>query len=231
MWCNVTDSRWPYLVILCYMDGETPMIDSNEAIAYLSSGMLTTLPSKKKKKLAVLAWLAEHIPPEKRFSEREFNELLNKLHTFNDPATLRRELYVHCLIDRSPDGTEYWLAPDRPSLAELLPKYCRGASRETHSEQSPSETEANTAAYTDRDLADAADFRSKIHAEALKRIQRIHPDISSVIDRYSAEDYFQQHWDYPGAWYTIVAIPESAGSREALIDTIVRDTLARYYKS
>ncbi len=55
----------------------------------------------------------------------------------------------------------------------------------------------------------------------------LRPGVSSVVDRYPVEAYFQQHWDYPGQWYTIVAIPESAGSREALIDTIVRDTLAQ----
>ena len=83
-----------------------------------------------------------------------------------------------------------------------------------------------TAEHSDRDLDSAADFRNRIHAEALKRVQRICPGITSVVDRYSVEEYFQQIWDYPGAWYTIAAIPESAGSREALIDTIVRDTIA-----
>lgn len=46
-----------------------------------------------------------------------------------------------------------------------------------------------------------------------------------VVDRYSVGEYLQQVWDYPGAWYTVVAIPKGVKSREALIDTIVRDTL------
>ena len=79
--------------------------------------------------------------------------------------------------------------------------------------------------YEDGNLEDAEDFRNRIHVEALLRAQKIRPDITSVIDRYPVESYFQQHWDYPGAWYTIVAIPEDVKSREALIDIIVRDTL------
>ena len=82
------------------------------------------------------------------------------------------------------------------------------------------------AAYSDGDLKSAAEFREQIHAEALRRVRQFRPEVTAVIDRYSVESYFQRHWDYPGAWYTIVAIPESAGSREALIETIVRDTLA-----
>ena len=82
--------------------------------------------------------------------------------------------------------------------------------------------------YDDHDVKDAKDFRNRIHAEALERVQQIFPDVTSVVDRYSAGEYFQQIWDYPGAWYTIVAIPEKAGSREALIDTIVRDTIRNH---
>ena len=43
-----------------------------------------------------------------------------------------------------------------------------------------------------------------------------------------ADEYFQEVWDYPGKWYTMVATPKGAGSRKALIDTIVRDTLEHY---
>ena len=82
--------------------------------------------------------------------------------------------------------------------------------------------------YSERDLADAAEFRERIHAQALELVRLTRPEVTEVVDRWPVEAYFQQHWDYPGAWYTIVAIPESARSREALIDTIVRDTLAQY---
>ena len=86
-------------------------------------------------------------------------------------------------------------------------------------------TNENYTAYSKQDLKYAAEFRDGVHKEALERVRRLYPDARSVVDRYAVEDYFQEHWDYPGKWYTIVAIPGKAGSRAALIDTIVRDTL------
>ena len=91
--------------------------------AFLRDGKLTALPSKRKKRLAALSWLADHIPPEREYTEREFGGLLNELHTFGDPAALRRELYDAALIDRSPDGSGYRLNPGRPSWEELLARY------------------------------------------------------------------------------------------------------------
>lgn len=50
-------------------------------------GRVTLMPPKRKKKLLVLSYLADRIPPDKVYTEREFNELLNTLHTFGDAAT------------------------------------------------------------------------------------------------------------------------------------------------
>lgn len=86
----------------------------------------------------------------------------------------------------------------------------------------------NEQTYSQKDLRDAAEFRHGVHREALARVRRVFPDASSVVDRYPADAYFRQVWDYPGAWYTIVAIPEPFNSREALIETIVRDTIDDY---
>ena len=69
------------------------------------------------------------------------------------------------------------------------------------------------AEYSKRELEHAADFRKQIHAEALEKVKAVRPDIRSVVDRYPVEAYFQQVWDYPGKWYTAVAVPEEAGSR------------------
>ena len=84
------------------------------------------------------------------------------------------------------------------------------------------------AEYSEQDLRYAAEFREEIHKEALAKVRAIYPDIDSVIDKYPVEAYFQQMWDYPGQWYTIVAIPEESGSRVKLIDTIVKDTIENY---
>lgn len=86
-------------------------------------GLLTQLPTKQKKKLIALCYLADRIPAEQTYSEREFNALLGTLHTFGDPATLRRELFDCYLIDRDPDGRNYRLSPDRPDVSKLMEKY------------------------------------------------------------------------------------------------------------
>ena len=80
--------------------------------------------------------------------------------------------------------------------------------------------------HSEQDLKYAAEFREGIHREALEIVSKTRPHIKEIIDRHPVEDYFQEHWDYPGKWYTIVAIPYGYGSRKALIDAIVRDTLS-----
>lgn len=204
------------------------MTDPYELTAFLCNGMLTAWPARKKKRLAALAWLADRIPPEKTYTEQEFNELLNKLHTFGDPAALRRELADHALVDRASDGTGYRLAPERPSLEALWEKYCGGAGGTVRPEDDPAAAPLDAGTYSDSDLAAAAEFRNRIHAEALTVVRRIRPEADSVIDRFAVHEYLRQHWDYPGAWYTVTAIPERVKNREALINTIVSDTLVRY---
>ena len=86
--------------------------------------LLTGLPTKRRKKIIALCCLAEKIPPDTTYSEREFNALLNALHTFGDPATLRRELFDHYLIDRDKEGRNYSLPPERPGVETLIEKYC-----------------------------------------------------------------------------------------------------------
>lgn len=101
-------------------------MNPKEINGYLDSeGRLTQLPVKRKKKILTLTYLAEKIPPDGVYSERDFNVLLNTLHTFSDPATLRRELYDFCQINRNPDGSGYALNPDRPSAQALIERYCR----------------------------------------------------------------------------------------------------------
>ncbi len=80
--------------------------------------------------------------------------------------------------------------------------------------------------YSEQDLKYAAEFREGIHREALAIVRKTRPEITDVIDRHPVEDYFQEIWDYPGKWYTIVAVPYGYGSRGALVDAIVRDTLS-----
>ncbi len=84
---------------------------------------------------------------------------------------------------------------------------------------------------SEQDLRYASEFRADIHKEALARVRAVCPCADHVVDKYSVEEYFQQVWDYPGKWYTMVGTPPGAGGRKDLIDTIVRETLEYYRNS
>ena len=82
-------------------------------------GKLTAFPAKRKMKLYALLYLAQKIPADTNFTERELGDILLTWHTFADPATLRRELYDYNFLDRSRDGKVYRLAPNQPMPEEL----------------------------------------------------------------------------------------------------------------
>ena len=80
---------------------------------------LTAFPAKRKMKLYALLYLAQKIPADTDYTEREINDLLLDWHTFADPATLRRELYDYRFLDRRRDGKVYRLAEEQPTAAAL----------------------------------------------------------------------------------------------------------------
>ena len=84
-----------------------------------ATGKLTAFPAKRKMKLYALLYLAQKIPADTDFTEREINDILLDWHTFADPATLRRELYDYRFLDRRRDGKVYRLAEKQPTAADL----------------------------------------------------------------------------------------------------------------
>lgn len=84
--------------------------------------------------------------------------------------------------------------------------------------------------HSEQDLKKAAEFRDEIHEEALAKVRAVYPYADHVVDKYTADDYFQEVWDYPGKWYPVIATPPGTGSRKDLVGTIVRETL-EYYRS
>lgn len=63
--------------------------------------------SKRKSKDLALKFLGRHFEHGKTYSHLELSNLLNSLHSFNDCALLRRELYETRILDRTPDCTKY----------------------------------------------------------------------------------------------------------------------------
>lgn len=95
-----------------------------ELSRFLNSNLqLVAFPAKRKVKLQALFYLAGKIEPDRRYSESEINALLLQWHTFNDPATLRRELYTHHFLDRTADGSSYWLEVPQPTIENLAQLY------------------------------------------------------------------------------------------------------------
>ena len=86
-------------------------------------GRLTAYPSKRKMKLYALIYISEKIEKGRIYTEKEINAVLNKWHTFGDPATLRRELYTHRFLDRDSYGKEYKMEEHQPTIEELEERY------------------------------------------------------------------------------------------------------------
>jgi predicted transcriptional regulator len=74
-------------------------------------GSLKTLPAQRKKLEAILRYVVKAFDMEKRYSERQVNEILAHYHA--DTATLRRELVGFGLMQREGGGGEYWRIESR----------------------------------------------------------------------------------------------------------------------
>jgi len=71
-------------------------------------GRLKTWPSRRKLQLAALEWLASNFEPGREYTEKEVTALLDRLHTFEDHAMLRRDLVDGRWLARERDGSRYW---------------------------------------------------------------------------------------------------------------------------
>jgi len=69
-------------------------------------GSLKTLPSQRMKLEAILRYVVKAFEVEKRYSEKQVNEILARYYA--DTATLRRELVGFGLMQREGGGGEYW---------------------------------------------------------------------------------------------------------------------------
>ena len=74
-------------------------------------GSLKTLPAQQKKLEAILRYVVKAFGVDKRYSEKQVNEMLSRYH--EDTATLRRELVGFGLMQREGGGGEYWRIDSR----------------------------------------------------------------------------------------------------------------------
>ncbi|MUK88597.1 DUF2087 domain-containing protein [Ornithinibacillus sp. L9] len=70
-------------------------------------GPLHSFPSKEKRKIIILQHLVTKFSSNRKYTEKEVNEILKTIHS--DFVTIRRYLIEYGFMDRSKDGSEYWI--------------------------------------------------------------------------------------------------------------------------
>lgn len=85
--------------------------DADDAAAFFDNGRLTSIPVKRKKRVAVLRRLMSAFEPGRDYSESDVNAILGRSH--EDVATLRRELVSYGFMSRA--RNTYRVASELPS--------------------------------------------------------------------------------------------------------------------
>lgn len=70
-------------------------------------GKIDTFPSKEKRKIIVLKNIMRRFEPNKTYSEKEVNAHLKEVYV--DFVTIRRYLIQYGFMERTQDGTKYWV--------------------------------------------------------------------------------------------------------------------------
>ena len=77
---------------------------------YTKDGQITDLPTKDKKCVVIMRWLATKFQPDVRYTEKQVNAILTEF--FADYASLRRMLVDFGFMRRERGGGDYWLTPE-----------------------------------------------------------------------------------------------------------------------
>lgn len=73
-------------------------------------GRLLRWPARGDLKNASIRYLASKFDPGRRYAEPEVNAILDRWHVFGDRALLRRLLFEQRYLNRTRDGSAYWMA-------------------------------------------------------------------------------------------------------------------------
>ena len=83
------------------------------------NGRLKAFPVKRKMKIYSLIFFADKFESGKSYAESEVNDIINEHSTFNDAATIRRELCSYGFMRRKKDCTQYRCEEKKPTAEEL----------------------------------------------------------------------------------------------------------------
>jgi predicted transcriptional regulator len=81
---------------------------------FIVDGKLTQIPAQFKKRMAILRWLADKFELDRRYPEKELNEVIKQYHP--DCASLRRYMIETGLMQR--ENGVYWRLPAEAQHAE-----------------------------------------------------------------------------------------------------------------
>ncbi len=85
-------------------------IDYEELVTHVDDDdRLIHLPGKQKLQVLAYEYLASKFEKGKKYTEKEVNEVIDAWHTFNDAASLRRDLINYQHLSRTNDGAKYWV--------------------------------------------------------------------------------------------------------------------------
>jgi Trp operon repressor len=82
-------------------------VESIRKTYFDDKGGLKSFPAREKKKLAVLSEIVKNFVPGKQYEEKELNRILKRI--YDDNAAIRRALIEYGFMDRTNDGTFYWV--------------------------------------------------------------------------------------------------------------------------
>ncbi|MDJ0708524.1 MAG: metalloregulator ArsR/SmtB family transcription factor [Leptolyngbyaceae cyanobacterium MO_188.B28] len=89
-------------------DVDTDGWESKILRSYFEDGRLRELPASRKKRRVVLKWLVNQLDQDRRYAEKELNQVLKQFHA--DVATLRREFIGYNMMQR--ERGRYWRMPE-----------------------------------------------------------------------------------------------------------------------
>lgn len=76
---------------------------------YDENGLLIQYPTKRPMRVIALEKIAKTLDAEKKYTEKQINEVIINSISFSDIELIRRELFQYGMIDRLRDGSQYWL--------------------------------------------------------------------------------------------------------------------------
>lgn len=99
-------------------------MDNPELLRLLDAdGRVVRYPSKFKKRVHAVLYIAERFTSERVYTELEVNDIIRSAIAFADYVLIRRDLVDYRCLARTPDGRAYTRIDPLPTAEEILSLY------------------------------------------------------------------------------------------------------------